>query len=61
MHIVSYIYISILSTSENIVTEFNKGEKLNNDNHEIWSMKFQYALKEKEAIEALNVVMRVPE
>ena len=49
------------SASKNIVAELNKGEKLNGDNYEIWSMKIQYVLEEQEALEALNVVLDEPE
>ena len=38
------------SASKNIIAELNKGEKLNGDNYEIWSMKIQYVLEEKEAL-----------
>ena len=34
------------TTSKNIVAELNKGEKLNGDNYEIWSLKIQYVLEE---------------
>ena len=36
------------SISKNIVAELNKGEKLNGDNYEIWSMKIQYVSEELE-------------
>ena len=49
------------SASKNIIVELNKGEKLNGDNHEIWSMKIQYVLEEQEALEALNIVLDEPE
>ena len=49
------------SASKNIVAELNKGEKLNGDNYEIWSMKIQYVLEEQEALEALNIIMEEPE
>lgn len=47
--------------AKNIVAELNKGDKLNGDNYEIWSMKIQYVLEEQEALEALNVSMTLPE
>ena len=47
--------------SKNIVAELNKGEKLNGDNYEIWSMKIQYVLEEQEALETLNTVLIEPE
>ena len=49
------------SASKNIIAELNKGEKLNGDNYEIWSMKIQYVLEEQEALEALNIVLDEPE
>jgi hypothetical protein len=49
------------SAAKGIVAELNKGEKLNGDNYEIWSMKIQYVLEEQEALETLNVTMEVPE
>ena len=45
----------MFSISKNIVIELNKGEKLNNDNYNILSMKIQYVLKEQEVLEALNI------
>ena len=47
-------------TSKNIIFELNKGEKLNGNNYEIWSMKIQYVLEEQEAFEALNTVLDEP-
>ena len=35
-------------TTKNIVAELNKGENLNGDNSEIWSMKIQNVLEELE-------------
>ena len=49
------------SATKNIVAELNKGEKLNGDNYEIWSLKIQYVLEEQEALEALNQIMEEPE
>ena len=49
------------TASKNIVTELNKGEKLNRDNYEIWSLKIQYVLEEQEALEVLNHVLDKPE
>ena len=46
---------------KNIVAELNRGEKLNGDNYEIWSMKIQYVLKEQEVLETLNNVTAEPE
>ena len=43
--------------SNNIVAELNRGEKLNGDDYEIWSMKIQYVLEEQEALEVLNLIM----
>ena len=45
------------SVAKNIVVELNKGEKLNGDNYEIWSMKIQYELEEQEALEVLQMSM----
>ena len=41
--------------AKNIVVELNKGEKLNGDNYEIWSLKIQYVLEEQEALEVLKM------
>ena len=49
------------TASKNIVAELNKGEKLNGDNYEIWSLKIQYVMKEQEALEVLNHVLDEPE
>ena len=46
--------------TKNILAELNKGEKLNDDNYEIWSMKIQYALEDEEAIEVLKMAMLEP-
>ena len=45
------------TAAKNIVVELNRGEKLNGDNYEIWSMKIQYVLKEQEVLETLSNVM----
>ena len=37
--------------------ELNKGEKLNEDNYEIWNIKIQYVLEEQKVLETLNNVM----
>ena len=47
----------MLTAAKNIVVEFNKGEKLNGDNYEIWRMKIQYVLEEQEVLETLNNVI----
>ena len=47
--------------AKNIVVELNKGEKLNGENYEIWSMKIQYVLEEQEALEVLQMSMTEPE
>ena len=49
------------TATKNIVAELNKGEKLNGDNYEIWSMKIQYVLEEQEALEALQMSITKPE
>ncbi|XP_070020914.1 uncharacterized protein [Nicotiana sylvestris] len=46
------------TAAKTIIAELNKGDKLNGDNYEIWSMKIQYAPEEKEA---LNVSIMPPE
>ena len=48
------------STCKNIVVELNKGEKLNGDNYEIWSMKIQYVLGKHEFLGAFNIVLVKP-
>ena len=49
------------TTTKNIVVELNKGEKLNGDNYEIWSMKIQYVFEEQKVLETLNNVMPEPD
>ena len=49
------------SATKNIVVELNKRKKSNDNNYEIWNMKIQYVLEEKEALEALNQLMKEPE
>ena len=44
----------MVSISKNIVTELNKGKKLNGDNYNIWHRKVLYILEEQETLEALN-------
>ena len=39
------------SISKNIVVELNEGEKLNDDNYDMWSRKIQLVLEEQEATE----------
>ena len=48
------------TTAKNIMVELNKGEKLNGDNYEILSMKIQYVLEEKEALEVLKMSILEP-
>ena len=43
------------------MAKLNKGEKLNGDNFEIWSIKIQYILEEQEVLKTLNNVMAKPE
>jgi hypothetical protein len=45
------------TTTKNIVVELNRGEKLNGENYEIWSMKIQYVFEKQEALETLKVCM----
>ena len=47
-------------SSKNIIADLIKGEKLNGDNYEIWSMNIQYVLEEQQSIEALTRVMEEP-
>jgi hypothetical protein len=47
--------------SRNIVTELNKGEKLNDKNYEIWDMKIQYVLEEQEVLTVLDHILTEPE
>ena len=56
-----FYFIKMASASKNIVAELNKGEKLNGDNFEIWSMKIQYVLEEQEVLEVLTMSMDEPE
>ncbi|CAN4119982.1 unnamed protein product [Withania somnifera] len=49
------------TAAKDIVTELNKGDKLNGDNYEIWSMKIHYVTEDQEALEALNLSMTLPE
>ena len=49
------------SATKSIVAELNKGEKLNDDNYKLWSMKIQYVLEEQEVLECLKVVLHEPE
>ena len=54
-------YVSkMASASKNIVAELNKGEKLNGENYEVWSLKIQYVLEEQEGLEALTTVLEEP-
>ena len=46
---------------KNIITELNKGEKLNGDNYNIWHLKIQYVLEEQDALEAITNVMNEPQ
>ncbi|XP_024036182.1 uncharacterized protein LOC112096753 [Citrus clementina] len=51
----------MVSASKNIVVELNKGEKLNDDNYNIWHRKILYILEEQETLEALNNTLAEPE
>ena len=56
------IFLSkIVTSSKNIIDELNKGEKLNEYNYEILSLKIQYVLEEQEALKVLNHVLDEPE
>ena len=44
----------------NIIAKLNKGEKLKDDNYNIWHLKMQYVLEEQESLEAVNNVMEEP-
>ena len=50
-------YKKIALASKNIVAELSKGEKLNGDDYEIWSLKIQYVLEEQKALKVLNFIM----
>ena len=43
--------------SKNIITDLNKGEKLDGDNYNIWQTKIQYVLEEQEALEVIHHIM----
>ena len=47
--------------SKGIVTDLNKGEKLNCDNYDIWHRKIQYVLNEQEVLETLTHSLSAPE
>lgn len=46
--------------SKNIIIDLNKGEKLNEDNYDIWSHKIWYVLEEKNALKGINHVLCLP-
>ena len=48
------------TVTKNIIAELNKGEKLNDDNYEIWHHKIRYNLEEQEALKTLNHIMQEP-
>lgn len=45
------------STSKTIIAYINKGDKLNENNYEIWSIKIQYVFEELETLKALSLVL----
>ena len=47
--------------TKNIITDLNKGEKLDGDNYDIWHCKIQYILNEQEVMENLTQEMTAPE
>lgn len=47
--------------SKNIIAKLNKGEKLNGDNYEIWSMKIQFVVEKQEVLEAIDLVLKILE
>ena len=47
--------------AKKIMAKLNKGEKLNGNNYDIWSMKIQYVLEEQQALEVLKMSMLEPE
>ena len=49
------------SACKNIITELNRGEKLEGDNYDIWYRKVQYVLEEQEVKETLFHLMEEPE
>ena len=60
MFVENFEFFEIASASKNIITELNKGEKLDGDNYGIWSMKIQYVLEEQEVLETLIISMDIP-
>ena len=47
--------------SKNIIAELNKGDKLNENNYDIWHKKVQYLLNEQELLDHLTNIMATPE
>ena len=47
--------------SKGIVADLNKGEKLDDDNYDIWHRKIQYVLNEQEVLETLTHSLSAPE
>lgn len=41
-------------TTKQIITNLNKGEKLNSQNYDIWHHKVVFVLEDQEVIKALN-------
>ena len=40
--------------SSNIIIELNKGEKLNDENYNVWQLKMHYVLEEQKMLEAIH-------
>ena len=55
-----FIWLKILTTTRNIITELNKGEKLNDNNYHIWHCKFWCILEDQKVLETLNHVIQEP-
>ena len=60
-YIVSLYNLDLQIASKNIIADLNKGEKLNNENYNIWSFKIRYVLEEQEFLEVVNHVLAYPD
>jgi len=45
---------------KNIITDLNKGQKVDGENYDIWHRKVQYLLDEKEVLKILTQSMEAP-
>lgn len=48
-------------TTKSIVAELTKGDKLNDDNYDIWCRKIQFVMYEQQALDTLDSVLPEPE